>query len=129
MSFSRRLAGQLLKTRFVAQAVREKADLSVFRQKPSGRMIIGLVCIAVSYAICWPVITALSVFAIFNREPLLIIISGPVIWIVAHFLCMFGLTLAGMDHFKALLKWLARIFVEKHAPDRVRILNNDRSCH
>ena len=81
-------------------------------------MIAGLLCIAVSYVICWPVISALSVFAIYAREPLLVVIGGPVIWMSAHFLCMFGLYLSGASHTKAFFKWLVRVFVEKYAPEQ-----------
>jgi hypothetical protein len=65
------------------------------------------------------VISALGVFAIYIHEPLLVVIAAPVIWTIAHFLCMFGLYLSGADHTKALLKWLARIFVEKHLPEKI----------
>ena len=79
-------------------------------------MLVGLICIAFSYIMCWPVISALSVFAVYVREPLWIVIGGPAIWLVSHFLCMFGLYLSGVNHTKALLKWAVRIFVEKHMP-------------
>lgn len=119
MSFSRVLANQLMKTKFAHRAVAENADLSVFRQKPSGGMITGLVCIALSYIMCWPVISALSVFAIYIDQSLLIVIGGPVIWASCHFLCMFGVYMAGADHSKAFLKWAVRIFVEKHVPEKI----------
>lgn len=119
LGFSRLLARQLLKTEFANCAIRENADLSVFRQRPSGKMIAGLICIALSYIICWPLISALGVFAAYIRKPLIIVLAAPVIWTVAHFLCMFGLYLSGADHTKALLKWLVRIFVEKHMHEEI----------
>lgn len=117
MGISRRLAANLMKTDFARNAITEGADLSVFRQRPSGRILAGMICIAVSYIMCWPVISALGVLAIYVRKPLLIAVGGPVVWISSHFLCMFGLYLTGADHTKALLKWLVRIFVEKHMPE------------
>ena len=119
MGLSRVVAEQLLKTGFARRAVKECADLSLFKQRPSARMIFGLACIAISYIICWPLISALSLFAIYIREPLLIVIGSPVIWTVAHFMCMFGMYLAGADYSKAFAKYLVRIFVEKNAPDKI----------
>lgn len=117
MGFSRYLASYLIKTDFASHAIKEGADLRVFRQKPSGRQLAGLFCIAVSYIMCWPVISALGVFAVYIREPLWVVIGGPAIWTSSHFLCMFGVYLSGADHTKAFLKWLVRIFVEKHMPE------------
>lgn len=118
MGISRYLATQLLKTDFVNCAVKENSDLRIFRQRPSGKMLVGLICIALSYILCWPVISALSVFAVYVREPLWVVIGGPAIWLVSHFLCMFGLYLSGVNHTKAFLKWAVRIFVEKHMPGK-----------
>lgn len=119
MGVSRFLAKKLLKTGFAVDAVRENADLSVFRQKPSGKVLWGLVCIATSYMICWPVISALGVFAVYIRRPAVVIIGAPVIWMIAHFLCMFGLYLSGADHTRAIAKWLVRVFLEKHVPEKI----------
>ncbi|MFW6428837.1 MAG: hypothetical protein ACOCY3_02985 [Desulfosalsimonas sp.] len=119
MGLSRVVAEQLLKTGFARRAVKECADLSLFKQRPSAKMLFGLACIAVSYIICWPLISALGVFAIYIRAPLLIVIGGPVIWTIAHFMCMFGMYLAGADYSRALLKYLVRIFVERNAPDKL----------
>lgn len=119
MGLSRFLAKQLLKTGFARRAVRECADLRIFGQKPSGRMIAGLISIAVSYIACWPVISGLSVFSIYIGQPLLIVIGAPLIWTATHFLCMLGIYLAGADHSKALIRYLVRIFVERNVPDKL----------
>ncbi|MCF8025108.1 MAG: hypothetical protein K9J79_04355 [Desulfobacteraceae bacterium] len=119
MGISRLLAEQLLKIGFVRRAVNEGADLSIFRQKPSGKMLGGLACIAVSYIACWPVISGLGVLALYINKPVLIAIGGPIVWTVNHFLCMLGVYLAGADHSKALVKYLVRIFIQRHAPDKL----------
>ena len=119
MNFSRRLAGLLMKTDFVRRAVRENADLSGLRKRPSGKMITGLICIALSYIFCWPLISALGVLFIYIRKPGWIVIITPAIWTASHFLCMFGLYLCGAEHTTILFKWLARVYVEKHLPEAV----------
>jgi len=117
VGLSRMLAVKLIKTRFVRRAVRENADLEIFRQKPTPRFIAGLVLIGASYVFCWPVISALGVFAAYMRQPLWVVAGAPLVWTTTHFLCMFGAYLAGKEHSRAFLKWALRLFVEKHAPD------------
>lgn len=117
MGLSRFVAKQLVKTGFARRAVQECADLRIFRQKPSGKVLVGLISIGVSYVACWPVISGLGVFAVYIGQPLLIVIGGPVIWTANHFLCTLGMYLAGADHSKALVRYLVRVFVERHVPD------------
>ncbi len=107
----------MLKIRFVRRAVRENADLKIFQQKPTPRIIAGLICIAASYIFCWPVIGALGLAAAYMPQPLWVVAGAPVVWVLCHFLCMFGVYLAGRDHSLALLKWVVRVFVQKHAPE------------
>ncbi|MGM0425019.1 MAG: hypothetical protein ACQEQX_08885 [Thermodesulfobacteriota bacterium] len=116
----RSLAKLLIRKEFVRSAIKENADLSLFRQRPSGKILVGLACIAVSYMVCWPVISALGVFAVYVRKPMLVVVGAPLIWTVAHFLCMFGVYLAGAEHTKALAKWLVRRFVERQLPEEVQ---------
>ena len=116
MGVSEVIAKKLLKTRFARQAIREDADLSIFKQKPSGKVLFGLICIAASYIFCWPLISVLGVFAVYIGKPWIVVAATPVIWTAAHFICMFGLYLAGMDHSIALFKWLVKLFLQKHLP-------------
>jgi len=113
LGFGKFLSAQLMKIRFVRNAVSEKADLSVFKQKPTPKMICGFVCMAVSYIICWPVISLLGVFSIYHKKPLLLIIGGAVIWNIANLLFMLGVYLAGARHSKEFLKWATRMLIEK----------------
>lgn len=115
--FFRILAKQMLKIRFVRKAVRENADLQIFRQKLTPRIIAGLICIAASYIFCWPVIGVIGIASAYWHQPLWVVAGTPVVWGLCHFLCMFGVYLAGSRHSKALLKWVVRVFVEKHAPE------------
>lgn len=120
LDVSRSLARLLMRTDFVRSAVKENADLSLFKQKPTKKILLGLVCIAVSYLICWPVISALGVVAVYTGKPVLVVIGAPLIWTATHFLCMFGTYLAGVEHTKALTKWLTRKFVERKLPEEVQ---------
>lgn len=116
MRFSKFLSNQLLKIEFVKNAVAEKADLRSFREKPTPRMIFGFICIVVSYIICWPVISVLGIISLYFKTPLLGIIGGILIWNISNLLFMFGFYLAGAQHSKVFLKWVARLLVEKLSP-------------
>lgn len=113
MRLSKFLSNQLLKVEFVNNAVAEKADLRIFKEKPTPRMVSGLVCIVVSYIICWPVISVLGIISLYLKTPLLGIIGGVIIWNISNLLFMFGIYLAGARHSKIFLKWIARLVVEK----------------
>ncbi len=113
MRFFKSLSKQLLKIKFVQNAVAEKTDLSIFKEKPTPKMIFGFICITVSYIICWPVISVLGIISIYLKAPLLLIIGGILIWGTSHLLFMFGFYLAGAQHSKVFLKWITRLFIEK----------------
>lgn len=113
MRFFKFLSDQLLKIEFVNNAVTEKTDLRIFKEKPTPKMMIGFFCIAVSYIICWPVISVLGIIALYLKMPLLAIVGGFLIWNISHLLFMFGFYLAGAEHSKVFLKWITRLLVEK----------------
>ncbi|MDA3897101.1 MAG: hypothetical protein PF482_13250 [Desulfobacteraceae bacterium] len=113
MSLFKLLSNQLLKIRFVQDAVADPTDLSIFREKPTPKMISGFICIIVSYIICWPVISVLGIISLYLKMPLIVIFGGTLIWGFSHLLCMFGLYLAGAQHSKVFLKWITRLFIEK----------------
>ena len=91
----------------------EKTDLSIFKQKPTLKIIFGLICIAVSYIICWPVISVLGVISLYLKKPFIAIIGGFVIWNLSNLLLMFGAYLAGAQYSKVFLKWATRLFIER----------------
>jgi hypothetical protein len=113
LRFFKSLSNQLLKIEFVKNAVDEKTDLRIFAEKPTPKMILGFICMAVSYIICWPVISVLGVISFYLKMPLLLIAGGFLIWNLSHLLFMFGVYLAGVEHSKVFLKWLTRRLVEK----------------
>lgn len=113
MRLSKFLSNQLLKIEFIKNAVAEKVGLRIFKEKPTPRMVSGLVCIVVSYIICWPVISVLGAISLYLKMPLLGIIGGVVIWNISNLLFIFGIYLTGARHSKIFLKWITRLVAEK----------------
>jgi hypothetical protein len=113
LSFFKLLSKKLLKIEFVQNAVADQTDLSIFKEKPTPKIIFGFICIVVSYIICWPVISVLGIISLYLKLPLLVIIGGTLIYGFSHLLFMFGLYLAGAEHSKVFLKWITRRLIEK----------------
>ena len=62
---------KLAETEYVRNAIAERADLSVFNERPTPRIIFGLCVIGGSYIIGWPVITALGVLSVYLHQPMI----------------------------------------------------------
>lgn len=104
---------RIAETEYVRSAISDKADLSAFREKPSGRIIIGVSAILLSYIICWPAISAVGALSIYLKEPLLIVIAGPLLYGLSHLVFIFGMYLAGAKYTRIFLRWATRVTVEK----------------
>lgn len=116
------LFNRIANTRYVRSALAEEADLSLFRQKPSPRVIWGLVIVGISYTIGWPVITLLGIAAAYSGQPLILVIGGPVAYGLSHLVFILGAYVAGAQYAQAFLRWSTRMAMEKwfasRAPDR-----------
>lgn len=101
------------RTHFYRNIIEKDVDLSQFRERPSKRIIAGLVLIIFSYIIGWPAVSAFAILAIYWREPLIAVIGGPAIYIFSHVVFWTGLYLAGAKYAEIFFQWLTRKFVER----------------
>ncbi|MDZ7695581.1 MAG: hypothetical protein U5R49_01180 [Deltaproteobacteria bacterium] len=113
MSIKRRILNKISQTEFARNAVRDQADLSAFKQRPTPRIILGVSAIIISYIIGWPAVSALGTLAIYFKEPLLAVIGGPVTYGLSHLVFLAGMYLAGAEYTKIFLRWATRVAVEK----------------
>jgi hypothetical protein len=130
MKIKKKIAGWLLKIPFVQNAVKEKADLSAFIIKPDKRTfiknVLGLFFILFSYALGWPVVLALSIISVYLREPLFVVIGGPIAYGVSHLMFWVGMYMTGARYTFILLRWAARKGIEKLAgPDGIVLAEKD----
>lgn len=109
-AFFKWLAG----TDFVQKAIADRADLSAFRQPPTPRILAGVFAIGFSYVIGWPAVAALGTLSIYFNKPLLVVIGGPVVYVLSHLVFLLGMYLAGADYTRIFLRWAVRVAVEKH---------------
>ncbi|MFH0727352.1 MAG: hypothetical protein V2B19_13570 [Pseudomonadota bacterium] len=109
----KRLLYRISKTRYVRSAIEERADLAALKQKPTRRVIVGLIVIAVSYILGWPAVGAMGILSVTLQEPLVLIIGGPLIYGISHLVFILGMYLAGAEHTKVFFRWATRVSMEK----------------
>ena len=91
----------------------DRADLSAFKEKPSPRIIAGLLAIMISYIIGWPAVAALGFLALKLHEPWIVIVGGPLTYGLSHLVFLLGMYLCGAVYSLIFLRWLTRISVGK----------------
>jgi hypothetical protein len=104
---------RIAQTDFARSAIEERADLSQFKQRPNARIIVGVSAIGVSYIIGWPAVGLLGAISVYLKEPLIVIIGGPLTYGLSHLVFIFGMYLAGAKYTKIFLRWATRVAVEK----------------
>ena len=104
---------RICETGYVRSALKDKADLSAFKEKPSIRTILGVSAIGFSYIIGWPAISALGALAVYLNRPWLIVFGGPLLYGSSHLVFLLGMYLAGANYTKIFLRWATRMAVEK----------------
>jgi len=75
----------------------ERDVRDVFRRKPSGKLLIGLSMMGMSYVTCWPVITVLGGAAAKYHDPLVFSIGSPIAYAFSHLLFLAGTFVAGAE--------------------------------
>ncbi len=99
-------------TAFVRRAVRERADLSAFKERPSLRVIAGVGAIIFSYVIGWPLIGALGAAAVYFDKPL-VVVGAPAAYGLSHLVFLSGMYLAGAKYSMIVIRWAVRVTVLK----------------
>jgi peptidoglycan/xylan/chitin deacetylase (PgdA/CDA1 family) len=108
-----RIAARLTATRFVREVLAEKEDLKALRTRPTRRVWIGLGLVAFSYLIGWPAVGLLTWISYQVREPLIVVIGGPVTYGLSHLVFLAGSYLAGVHYVQIILRWATRRLVER----------------
>lgn len=107
------LLSRVANTQYVRSALSEQTDFSVFKQKPSPRVIWGLVIVGISYTIGWPLIALLGIIAAHVGKPMILVVGGPVAYGMSHLVFILGAYLAGARYAHAFLRWTIRVAIDK----------------
>lgn len=92
---ARYLAGKA----FVQTILAHPADLSEFKERPTPRLLIGLGLMVLSFIMGWPAVTALSVAAVWLREPLVAVIGCPLTYGLSYVVFIIGAWMARAPHY------------------------------
>lgn len=112
-SLLRGMTVRLTATGFVREVLAEKADLKALRSKPTPRVWIGLGLVGFSYLIGWPAVGLMAWISYELREPLIVVIGGPVTYGLSHLVFLAGSYLAGVHYVHIILRWATRRLVER----------------
>lgn len=108
-----RLANGIAKTKFASRAIHDGADLSAFKEKPSTRNVVGIFLVCCSYLLGLPAVGLIGALSLYWREPLLAVIGGPLLLVMAHVVFLAGVYLGGGRYIMALFRWATRVTLEK----------------
>ncbi|MBW2195377.1 MAG: hypothetical protein JRF37_07345 [Deltaproteobacteria bacterium] len=109
----KKLANGIAKTKFASRAINDGADLSAFKEKLTAQNFFGILLMCCSYIIGWPAVGLIGAFSIYWHEPMLIIIGGPLLLVIAHLVFLAGIYLAGGKYVMVFFRWATRVTLEK----------------
>jgi len=113
LSILKKTALYFARKEYCRSAILERADLSAIKEKPTPKILVGLGLIAFSYAIGLPAVVAMGVIAVWIKEPLVLVIGGPLIYAVSTIVFIIGIKMAGKKYFQVFSRWLTRVVLEK----------------
>ena len=113
MNIIRKIARGIAETKFGIKAVNENVDLNAFKEKPSAKVLLGIFLMVMSYIIGWPMIGLFGVLSLYWNEPLIIIVGGPLLFVVAHLAFLAGVYLAGGKYIMPFIRWATGVTLRK----------------
>ena len=109
----RKITERLAKTKYIRDAMEDQTDMKDIWKRPTPRMIIGLALVGFSYIIGWPAVTALGILAVYSREPMIIVLGGPITYGFSHLVFLAGAWLAGAQYARILMKYATKVLFRK----------------
>ena len=98
----KKITRSLARTKYIREVMENPADLGEFRERPTPRLILGLIVMGLSYVMGWPAIFAFGFLAIWFREPWIAAI-GPVSYALSCAVFLLGAWIARAPHYLNLL--------------------------
>lgn len=110
----RKIANYLAKRTYIIEILENPTDLSEFNERPTKRLITGLILMGLSYIIGWPAVAALSFLAIWLTEPMIAIIGCPTTYGLSYIVFIVGAWLARAPHYMGTVaKYTIQFFLKK----------------
>jgi CHASE2 domain-containing sensor protein len=110
----KKIAQYLTGKKYIIKILENPADLSEFKERPTPRLITGLILMGFSYVIGWPAVAALGVLAVWLKEPLIAIIGCPTTYALSYAVFIIGAWLSRAPHYMGTLtKYTIQFFLRK----------------
>ena len=110
----RKIAKYLAGRKYIIEILENPTDLSEFNERPTKRLITGLILMGFSYVIGWPAVAALSALAVWFREPMIAVIGCPTTYGLSYLVFIVGAWLARAPHYMGTLaRYTIQFFLRK----------------
>jgi len=109
----KKLANCIAKSKFASKAIDDRADLREIKENPTAKNYVGIFLMCFSYILGFPAIGLFGVLSIYWNEPKLILIGGPLLFVIAHLVFLAGMYLAGGKYLMVFFRWATRVTLEK----------------
>lgn len=109
----RKTARYFARKKFCREAISERTDFSVIKEKLTFKIIIGLILIVISFLFVLPAFFVIGLIAYKLDKPVIGGIGMTVSYGFSWMLLMLGMYITGPDYAKTLGKWLTRVILEK----------------
>ena len=103
----------LVQKQFFQRILRQELDLSCLKRKPTGREQFGIFLVLLSYVIGWPAVAFFGFLSLYLKQPLFLIIGGPLTYGISHVVFLVGMYTAGKDYALVFMKWSIKKACEK----------------
>jgi hypothetical protein len=120
LNIVKKAAFYLARKEFCKNAIHECVDFSVFKEKHTLPVIVGLFLIVFSSLMVIPSFVAVGLIAAKLKKPMVGVIGIPLAYGISWLLLMLGIYLTGSDYAKALGKWFTRVVLEKILGDEIK---------
>jgi hypothetical protein len=120
LSIIKKAALHFARKEYCRAAIEEHADLTIFKQRLTAKIITGLIIILISYLLGIPAVFIVGAIAAWLKSPAFGVIGIPLIYGLSWLLLMLGIYLAGPQYGKALGRWSVRVVLEKILGDEAK---------
>jgi hypothetical protein len=103
----------LIQKQFFQRILQEELDLRCLKRKPTAREQFGIFLVLLSYVIGWPAVAFFGFLSLYLKQPLVLIIGGPLIYGTAHVVFLVGMYIVGKDYAMIFMKWSIKKACEK----------------
>ncbi|MGD0279828.1 MAG: hypothetical protein ABSC11_11040 [Smithella sp.] len=110
----KKIAQYLGSKKYIKKILTNPVDLSEFKERPTPRLIAGLILMVLSFILGWPAVFALSFLAIWLQKPLIAVIGCPTTYGFSYVVFIVGAWLSRAPHYMGMLvRYGIQSFVRK----------------